>query len=97
MSELGRAVKHLESANALLARIRPLSVEEQVQLAVDVSVALRALRGVDAGDVTRWLDRECCAECGSSEVATLTDDGVPYCARHATALRQSQDTDAECL
>lgn len=92
MSELGRAVKHLESANALLARIRPLTIEEQVQLSVDVSVALRALRCADAGDMDAWLDAHC-RGCGALPADVLTDDGRGLCARCATRLAQDEADD----
>lgn len=92
MSELGRAMRHLESANAILVRIRPLTVEEQVQLAVDVRQALTALRCADAGDMDRWLD-EHCRGCGALPADVLTDDGRGICARCATRLAQDEADD----
>ena len=60
-----------------------------------MEVARDLLLRIDPADVAKWLDNECCVECGVPDVAMLDNAGAPYCARHATALRQSEDRDVE--
>ena len=96
MTNIGKALHVLRGSLALrdTPRDQPLAVRYGMALG-SIGTAIAYLECVDSTDVARWIDNECCAECGNSEVATLTDDGVPYCARHANALRDAQDTDLE--
>jgi hypothetical protein len=84
MSHIGRALRRLENAkHALRNHPAPLTAQDQALAWLSVGNAIRELRRVDPEDVVQWIDVECCAECGDSDVAIEGDDGAPYCARHA--------------
>lgn len=93
-SNIGRALVALETGLAAAVQDGPMAWRFGRALGA-MEVARDLLLGVDPADVAKWLGEECCAVCASTEVATLTDEMVPYCARHANELRQEQDTDAE--
>jgi len=84
-SDIGRAIVEITRALDLIEGTDRCSGDELALMREWMKNARCFLRCVDGADVAKWLDNEHCGQCGRCDVAIISDDGDPICARCATA------------
>ena len=93
MTRLARAITALKLGLAHRDDGTPLAYRYG-QLLGSAECALEHLKRVDPDDVATWISEECCANCGSPDVAVefATDTGtVVFCARHGEEHQRQLD------